>query len=302
MIQKFFKRVRKRYLARKALTKPNLLYFLWRYVGNGLRTLRALIAGTSPEVSRLADEIKAQGLVMGPSNGFLTSEGQRAFVEASELVLAESRISQGETATETGLSRHKNKDYLVQLVDWRQEHSPDSPLVRLALDRKLLEIISSYFGFWPRLHAIGAWMNLPTDDEAKESQLWHRDPEDLQLVKVFIYLVDVDADRGPFSYIAKTHPFSSGAAKVPVHKDRKRITDEEMRVTFPAETWLTCTGPAGTMILADTVGYHRGGRPTKGSRILITFTYASGMPFTSRVLRVTGKPAWANTGVQSYAL
>ena len=29
------------------------------------------------------------------------------------------------------------------------------------------------------------------------------------------------------------------------------------------DSWIACTGPANTMILADTVGFHRGGKPTE---------------------------------------
>ena len=89
---------------------------------------------------------------------------------------------------------------------------PDSPLLRLALDEKLLEIVSLYLGMWPRLQSIAAWLNFPSPDQAKHSQLWHRDPEDIKLLKVFIYLDDVDANRGPFSYIPKTHPFGLRSA------------------------------------------------------------------------------------------
>src|SRR5215203_3538788 len=36
-------------------------------------------------------------------------------------------------------------------------------LLKIALGRKLLEIVSAYLGLWPRLHSIGAWLNFPTD-------------------------------------------------------------------------------------------------------------------------------------------
>jgi hypothetical protein len=145
-------------------------------------------------------------------------------------------------------------------------------------------------------------LNFPTPAEAIESQLWHRDPEDLRLIKTFIYLDDVDARRGPFSYIPKTHPFGARASANPLHVHRKRITDEEMRATVPDQYWLTCTGPAGTMILADTVGFHRGGKPEVGNRILITLTYTSGTPFGKGSLRCEPAPAWASSAIQRFAL
>lgn len=93
------------------------------------------------------------------------------------------------------------------------------------------------------------------------------------------------------------------AARVPIHKSKKRITDAEMETAFNPDSWLTCTGPAGTMILADTVGFHRGGRPVKGRRILLTFTYTSGIAFSPRRLNVSGKPKdVTQDSMKSYAL
>jgi hypothetical protein len=207
-----------------------------------------------------------------------------------------------QSTIQAGSSAYKKKDYIVHLVPADQMHKGDSALLRLALDKKLLEIVSLYLGMWPRLHAIGAWLNFPTSDEAKQSQLWHRDPEDIRLIKVFIYLGDIDANCGPFSYIPRTQPFGAKASADPEHTHPKRITDEEMRATVPQQDWLACTGPAGTMILADTVGFHRGGKPKIGNRILITFTYTSGTPFTEGSLKLDGMPDWASSDIQRCAL
>lgn len=287
---------------RKAIAKPNLLYYWWRDIANAKRA-RGMRAkpGVYSDTKQLAEQITQQGILVGPSNQFLSAEGQQALTEASKSILEISSQSQVQNIVAGGTSQDK-KSYLVRLVSSEQEHSSDSPLLRLALDEKLLEIVSGYLGLWPRLHAIAAWLNFPTKDQPMEAQLWHRDPEDLKLVKVFIYIADVDVNCGPFSYIPKTHPFSDGAAKVPEHKDFKRITDEEMHATFPSDSWLKCTGPAKTMILADTVGYHRGGKPTEGVRILVTFTYTSGTPFGERKLRIKGHPAWVTTAIQRAAL
>jgi hypothetical protein len=269
-------------------------------VSNGLRTYKA--SQRPPyytDSSRIAEQLKGRGIVIGACNEFLSKGGQEALLEASDLVLGMSR--QTDVQDKIGAVSKSKKDYLVPLVPWDHKHSANSPLLRVAIDDKLLEIVSLYLGMWPRLHAIGAWLNFPSADPPKQSQLWHRDPEDLKLVKAFIYLVDVDENRGPFCYIPQTHPFGPKAALVPKHDDPKRIADHEMAASISSDSWISCTGPAKTMILADTVGYHRGGKPTVGNRILITFTYTSGAPHDRRILRVDGKPS-AVTAMQHYAL
>jgi hypothetical protein len=254
------------------------------------------------DAPRVAAELASNGIVVGTINQFASQEGRGAFSKASDLVLGVSRSSEVQSAIKERRSAYNKKDFLIHLVPPDAKHGPDSPLLRLALDKKLLEIVSLYMGMWPSLQSMSAWLNLPTSDQAKHSQLWHRDPEDIKLLKVFIYLDDVDADCGPFSYIPKTQPFGSKSAFVPKHVDPKRITDEEMRAVIPVHDWLACTGPAGTMILADTVGFHRGGKPTNGNRILITFTYTSGTPFVSRLFKSEGVPDWASHPIRRYAL
>jgi hypothetical protein len=295
-----------RALKGKPLVRPNLAYLWWRYASNASRTLRALGSrGADRETKRMADELIEQGIIIGPSAQFLSDEGRKALAEASELVLGIARSDEVQAAIVRGLSDRHKKNFLVELIKWEQEHTAGSPLLRVGLDRKLLEIVSLYLGMWPRLQAIGAWLNFPTDDEAKESQLWHRDGDDLRLIKVFIYLNDIDGECGPFSYIPKTQPFGAYAGTMPKQKNPGRVTDDEMRDAIPPEAWRVCTGPAHTMILADTTGYHRGGKPVKGNRILITYTYTSGTPFKNRkhsVLHENDRPAWMVEDMQIYAL
>src|SRR5262245_14359400 len=292
-------------LQRKALTQPNSIYFRWRFVSNADRTWRELRSrvGRDEDIRRVARELSEQGIVIGPAETRLTDEGRQALAAASALVAKLSQGSEVHSIVSEGLNRAqaRGKDYLVRVIPWELEHPSDSPLLKLALDRKLLEIVAAYFVMWPRLHAIGSWLNFPTVNEAKNAQLWHRDPEDLKLIKVFIYLNDIGTDNGPFCYIPRSHPFSSGAGIIPLHKDDERILDDEMVTVFPKESWIECTGPSNTMIIADTVGFHRGGRVQKGTRLLITFTYTSGKPLVRRGLRVNGSPGWISHPIQQYA-
>ena len=279
-------------LKRKALIKPNIAYVRWRYVSNRDRTLRAWShQPVYVDSAGVAGELRERGIVVGPSDHYLDQEGHNALNEASALILGLSRGDDVQSRISAG-SADKRKNFCLHLVPYEQEHAPDSSLLRLALNKKLLEMVSLYLGMWPRLNALGAWLNYPTTDAPKESELWHRDPEDIQVIKVFICLTDVGNYEGPFCYISTTHPFGSGAARVPKHGDPNRITDEEMRATMPEGAWMTCKGPTKTMILADTIGYHRGGKPMSGNRMLITFTYTSGTPIIRRTINITGKPTW----------
>ena len=287
---------------RKALVRPNLAYYMWRFVGNGGRA--ALKLRTRPrhaDARGIARELMNQGISVAPSSRFLSDEGSAGLAVAAADMIAQSRSEEVQAIVAgTRAAAHGKKAFVVDLV--RQGRIPaDSPLLKVALDVKLLEIVASYLGLWPCLHSVAGWLNYSTDAPAETSQLWHRDPEDLKLVKVFIYLEDVEEAQGPFTYIPKTQPFGSRAPQA-LRCQAKRIDDDRMRRFFPPERWKVCTGPAGTMIVADTVGFHRGGKPTTGTRLLITFTYTSGIPFVERSLGVTAMPDWISSPIQHHAI
>lgn len=293
---------RKRLFGRKALQKKTLSYYIWRFGANAGRTVRSALQGSADQDVRSAvAALRANGIVVGPSEKFLESASLETLTRASAIVLAAASASAVGNSISKGRSDNVQKDFMVPLVPWEMEHGPDSPFLKLALDPKLLEIVSKYLGMWPQLHAIGGWIHFPTADSPKKSQLWHRDPEDFSITKVFIYLNDVGPDAGPFSYVPGTQPFGKRNRKTS-KKPEKHITDEEMSKQHPSDSWLVCTGPAGTMILADTVGFHRGGKPKSENRILITFTYTSGVPINERPLRVPQTPPWVDNEMQRYAL
>ena len=278
-------------------------HFFWRYILNVGRTFPTRYRSVNnKDAEQAASILIEKGLVLGPARSFLSDAGMRALEEATIFIRHKCESKEVQEILDEGINREIGKDYLVDIVSFTDEQKPDGALLRLALDPKLLHIVAHYLGVSPYLHAIGSWLNFPSEGEARKSQLWHRDPEDLKTVKVFIYLDEVTHETGPFSYIFNTQPFGSACDRIPAHKHPRRVTDEEMQSQFPKETWFECIGPPNTMVIADTVGFHRGGNVEKGNRLLITFTYTSASPQVERWLRVTGTPSWVSDPLQQKAL
>ncbi|MCA8959704.1 MAG: phytanoyl-CoA dioxygenase family protein [Planctomycetes bacterium] len=106
---------------------------------------------------------------------------------------------------------------------------------------------------------------------------WHRDSFALQ-VKAIAYLSDVDEDHGPFQFITGTAQLSNiirdiwqaGFAFRQTRLDHESVMKIGER--YP-ETFRTLTAPAGTVILADTRGIHRGMPIRSGSRYALTNYY-----------------------------
>ncbi|MFN0031081.1 MAG: phytanoyl-CoA dioxygenase family protein [Flavobacteriales bacterium] len=104
---------------------------------------------------------------------------------------------------------------------------------------------------------------------------WHRDNNYRRGYKALLYLVDTDAMNGCFQYLKKSSSIYHHLIKTP-KPDKYQFTHEEiMHIVNGDESQITnATGKAGTVILFDTNGIHRG-KPIEpeGSRYALTNYY-----------------------------
>lgn len=103
---------------------------------------------------------------------------------------------------------------------------------------------------------------------------WHRDSFFGQF-KAILYLVDVDPDNGPFQFIRGSHRLARKYADHFRHGaslNRNRSTDAIIDAIVAAEPGrlVSACGPAGSLVLVDTSGLHRGKPLNRGRRIALT--------------------------------
>lgn len=106
---------------------------------------------------------------------------------------------------------------------------------------------------------------------------WHRDAVHEQQLKTILYLSDVTAETGAFQYLLNTHEKSSIYKTIRENNigyAQFRFTEEEITDIlakhgdqYPRQT---ATGLAGTLVIADTSGIHRGSPIMEGTRYAIT--------------------------------
>jgi hypothetical protein len=147
---------------------------------------------------------------------------------------------------------------------------------RIALNPRVLQIVNDYLQCYARLNHYDVWLNTPNPGEPTGSQLWHRDDGTHSMVKMYVLLNDVTIQNGAFVYVLGSHPGGPlSAIEVPsVHDGRTlRSEDDATRGTAPDAEWFTAGGPPGTVILADTRGYHKGGYVRAGWRVQLTSFY-----------------------------
>jgi phytanoyl-CoA dioxygenase PhyH len=153
----------------------------------------------------------------------------------------------------------------------------DSPWTRLATGDALLDVVNSYRGLKTKLVDFDHWYTIPVGDEPERvaSQQWHRDPWDRHIVKAFVYFSDVGEEAGPFEYI----PESTDGAKYghlwPWGKAESYPPTDELERAVPESERMQATAPAGTIVLCDTGGFHRGGYARTKPRVLSVHTYVN---------------------------
>lgn len=151
-----------------------------------------------------------------------------------------------------------------------------SPIIRKFYDDPFLNKMASAFNEMETINN----HTLVGRIEAKEKNIgsgqgWHRDSVSPYQFKSLMYLTDVDADHGPFEYLEGTHKISSlfhGIWKVGTKQKQYRITEEEIDGFVKTGKYKrsVLTGKAGTLVLVNTFGIHRGTPINKGVRYALT--------------------------------
>ena len=170
------------------------------------------------------------------------------------------------------------KEFVVRLWSYGAELGLNAPWFRAVTSRRMLDLANEYLEMWSKLEYVDVWYSVPQPESAERisSQRWHRDYNDKHLLKVFLYLVDVDERMGPFQYVAGSQPggpYADAWAWRPLGQNYP--TEEELEARVPPDAVQTFTGPAGTLIFCNTAGFHRGGFSTTAPRVLATATYSS---------------------------
>jgi hypothetical protein len=217
---------------------------------------------------------------------------------ADELAAARSRITQKDI----------EKAFKFSYVVGRRKLHSDDALVRFAIQEPIVRIVNAYFGMYTHLRFINVWRTFASQEPARDSQLWHHDRDDRYIVKVFVYLSDVDETAGPFTYAPGTHLKGNMRREPRGRVERAggplRSTDEEMAEVVPRDRWITATGPAGTIVFADTRGLHCGGRARGRDRLMAINMFASSASARrpDRVIEHSGMSARALSREQEFAL
>ena len=147
------------------------------------------------------------------------------------------------------------------------------------LSRPLLDLAERYLGLPVDYLGVNIKREL-ANGLSEGTRLWHADPEDERMLKLIVYLSDVDAGSGPFAAIDARQ---SREAKKRLRYDCfpfvwhfKEGPFISLEKVVPAAQWRTFVGPRLTAVFCDTARcLHRASPPTTVDRYSMTFSYLS---------------------------
>ncbi|MGY3444677.1 hypothetical protein [Bradyrhizobium sp. USDA 4473] len=146
------------------------------------------------------------------------------------------------------------------------------------LHGRLLDIAENYLGVPVGYDGINIFFTL-ADGRENGVRLWHRDGEDRRMLKIAVYIHDVDEGNGPFQVLRRRIPAydhlpSGRFPELTQHQLEETLPDFDM-----ARDVVTCTGKRGTVIFSDTASfYHRGMPAIRRDRYAIFLNYIGRVP------------------------
>jgi len=244
------------------------LWAVWFYFIN--RKGRKLYRANPPKLDglqkRLVEDLERTGIAVAHIDELFPGE--------KKLPILQEYVSELRKGAET----KTGKTFLDYLWDVIPVLDLSNPFVKISLDAKILDVVNSYMRMYSRFYYLTLNVTKPVgrSAEAFASQRWHRDPEDKKMLKMFIYINDVDENSGPFMYIPESK-YGLKWGGVFKQKPPKGYypPDGEVEKMVPSEFIEEMTGRAGTIIFCDTSGLHKGGFALQRERIMFTAGYRS---------------------------
>jgi hypothetical protein len=147
---------------------------------------------------------------------------------------------------------------------------------QLCTDESILWLMQEYLGASPVLDLLAMWWSTTYKHgaESEAAQLFHFDMDRIKFIKIFFYLKDVTPENGPHCFVRGSHlkrPYEL------LRRGYSRISDEDIQKYYPKEDILELCGEAGTILVVDTSGFHKGKPLINGERLLLQFEFAVSM-------------------------
>lgn len=170
-----------------------------------------------------------------------------------------------------GIVRQTFKPFVVKYQEI-QSFTSDHPLYRFGMLPAMQRIVNECVGESMRFFSGDLWYVLPNaaDKDRSYGSAWHRDPEDKNTVKAYLFLTDVTPASGPIEYVVGSHRADSKYAAIGAPQ---RYAPQEQVDEIPDCDKRRFCYPAGTLLFFHSGGLHRGGYTRGQPRVNTVWTY-----------------------------
>jgi hypothetical protein len=199
------------------------------------------------------------------------------------------QITQFGLATPSLIETEDHKDHQSQLAIFDPEKPisktykiPENFLVtnpmvqELMADPTIRAIAKAYVRSEPVLASVNAWFSpayKPEIEGEAAAQTYHFDMSRCRWLNFFLYLDDVDTNKGPHCFIKGSHRANKKAQHL-LKRGYVRIPNEDIYSTFGKHNEVEFVAKKGTIIVEDTIGFHKGKIPSQGYRSMFELVYA----------------------------
>jgi hypothetical protein len=141
----------------------------------------------------------------------------------------------------------------------------------LMCDPYLLAVATRYLGVFPVVTKPDMWWDTDALPQGHRPRTFHVDSGCLRWIKVGVNLTDTTFETPHFVYVKHSHnPNKKTGALTKRLRSRMDLSDKEVNEVCPDKV-VHVTGPAGTIVLADTRGIHKGELSMRGHRLVLYF-------------------------------
>jgi len=224
---------------------------------NGMTTCDEFVSAHLIESIRndLIRELESGRRLVPVSNDTVREEGSRS---PAKSFLAADVLSRGPDAYRE----------LTNYVAVEQPFLRSKAALHLALDERLLSIASAYLGGPAAIGGSNLRRSFKNSLTEFDTLWFHSDPNSPRILKVFFYLTDVDENSGPFCHVRGSHRKKFGGWRVSY-----RLTDDDILRHYTSSDIKLALGRPGSVVFADTTGFHRGTKCKSRDRDMLTINY-----------------------------
>lgn len=116
------------------------------------------------------------------------------------------------------------------------------------------------------------WWTTTTEDSKHSytGQVFHIDIDRIESLLFIIFLVDIDSNNGPHTYVKGSHK------NKPVHLlEDRRMNKDELIDFYGQDNFVSIKGKKGSVIVIDPLGYHKSENIISGDRLVLKLNFSS---------------------------